>query len=57
MLGTDCSKASAENVQWKDLFGTYEGLDALQNKVAGDVAWKVLAKLCDQFGVALILLP
>ena len=41
----------------KDWIGTYEGLDALQNKAAGDVAGKVLAKLSDEFGIALILLP
>lgn len=41
----------------RDLFGTYEGLDALQDKVAGDVAGEVLAQLGDQFGIALILLP
>lgn len=29
----------------RQLFGTYEGFDALQDKVAGDVAWQVLAKL------------
>lgn len=27
--------------------GTYQGLDALQDKVAGDIAWQVLAKLSD----------
>lgn len=26
------------SVWGRDLFGTYEGLDALQNKMAGDVA-------------------
>lgn len=31
----------------KDLSNTYEGLDALQDEVAGDVAWQVLAKLSD----------
>lgn len=36
---------------------TYEGLDVLQDKVAGDVARQVLAKLSDEFGVTLIFLP
>lgn len=40
-----------------DWFGTYKWFDALQNKVAGDVAWKILAKLSNQFGIAFILLP
>lgn len=35
---------------------TYERFDALQNQVAGDVAWQILAELCDQLGVALVLL-
>lgn len=46
-MGTGCYKAYVGNILEKDLFGTYEGLDALQNKVAGDVAWEVLAKLSD----------
>lgn len=36
---------------------TYERFDALQNQVAGDVAWQILAELSDQLGVALVLLP
>lgn len=39
----------------KDRF-TYEGFDAFQNQVAGDVARQILAQLGDQFGVALVLL-
>lgn len=35
---------------------TYERFDALQNQVAGDVAWQILAELGDQLGVALVLL-
>lgn len=39
------------------IFVTYEGLDTLQNKVAGDVAREVLTKLSYEFGIALVLLP
>lgn len=40
-----------------ETWATYERLDALQDEVAGDAAWEVLAELRYEFGVALVLLP
>lgn len=52
----DAAAFTSHHGRFKDSF-TYERFDALQNQVAGDVAWQILAELSDQLGVALVLLP